>query len=157
MQSVLLHPTSEVCCSTHSNGAITIVKSAISATVLKHAQPSGQPCLACGSYCMILRQRCSSSLWQGVKAETDELFGPRGHLAASIQPDQSFTLFFSLPSDQALPVETLSCEVRGHTNSPSPSSFCYTIPSVSVHHALSCFLFLSLLCLPPSFCDTLAY
>ncbi len=56
----------------------------------------------------------------------------------------------SLPSDQALPVETLSCKVRGHTNSPTPSSFSYTISSISVHHTPLHFLFLFLLSLPPS-------
>lgn len=63
----------------------------------------------------------------------------------------------SLPSDQALPVETLSCEVRGHTNSPTPSSFSYTISSISVHHTLIHFPFLSLLSLSLSFSGTLAY
>lgn len=53
----------------------------------------------------------------------------------------------SLPSDQALPIETLSCKVRGHTNSSTPSSFSYTISSISVHHRLIHFPFLSRLSL----------
>lgn len=82
--------------------------------------------------------------------ETDELSGSRGHLAASIQTDQSFGSSLFQPSDRALPVETLSCEVRGHTNSPTPSSFPCLISSISVPS----FSALSLL---PSSCDTLAY
>lgn len=62
-----------------------------------------------------------------------------------------------LPSDQALSVETLSCKVRGQTNSPTPSSFSYTISSISVYHTLINFPFLCPLSLPPSFSDTLAY
>lgn len=47
----------------------------------------------------------------------------------------------SLPSDKALPIETLSCKVRGHTNSPTPSYFLYAIPSISVHQTLWHFFF----------------
>ncbi len=43
----------------------------------------------------------------------------------------------SLPSDQALPAETLSRKMRGHTNSPTPSSFSCTISSINVHHTLT--------------------
>lgn len=114
-----------------------------------HAQPSGQPCFGCESYYMILKQRSSFCLWHRVKTETDECSGSRGHLAASIQTDQSFTILIFLPSDQALPVETLSLKVRGHTNSPTPSFFSYTLSSVSVLFPLSS--------LSSSFSDTLAY
>lgn len=119
-------------------------------SVPDHTQPSGQPCFACGSRYMILKQRCSFCLWCRVKTETDECSGSRGHLAASIQTDQSFTILSFLPSDQALPVETLSFKVRGHTNSPTPSSFSYMLSSISVYHILIHFPFPCLPSLPPS-------
>lgn len=112
-------------------------------TVLQHMRPSGQPRIACGRHSVTLEQRCSSCLWLRDRTETNELSGSRGHLAASI-PNAS-------QPHSPLAVETLSCEVRGHTNSPTPSSFSYTVSSISVHHALTRLPFLHLI----SYCVTL--
>ena len=114
--------------------------------------PSGQLCSACGSSSMILKAwNCPSSLWQCAKTETDELLGSRGHLAASIQPDQRFTLFFLCPLTKRRPLKHQAVKVRGHTNRPIPSSLFYTVSSISVHHTLSCVLYLPPLSLTPHF------
>lgn len=84
-----------------------------------HAQPSGQPCFGRESYYMILKQRSSFCLWHRVKTETDECSGSRGHLAASIQTDQSFTVlfFFALWPSTACWNTELKGE-RSHTIAP---------------------------------------
>lgn len=127
-------------------------------TVPDNMQPSGLPHGACESNSMMLKQRCSSCLWHRGRTETDECLGSRGHLAASVQTDHSFTIlllsvspcffffFFSIQtSDQALPIETSSCKARGSTNRPTPSYFSFTVSPDSVHHAL---VHLPFLCLP---------
>ena len=130
----------------------------ITTTVLEHTQPPpGKPCLACGSYFTILKQRCSSSLWQRVKTETDGIFGSKGHLAASIQPDQSFTLFPLCPLTKRCPLKHWA--VRGEVTLIAPLHLLSPtwVSSILAHHALSVFLFLSLIRPSPSFGDTLAY
>lgn len=120
-------------------------------TMLKHTQPSGKPCSACGSYSMILKQRCSSCLWRRVKTETDELSGSRGHLAASIQTDRSFTLLFLCPLTMRWPLKHWAVRWEVTLIAPlhllSPTRF---PPSLSITHLYSSLSSAFSLFLPPS-------
>lgn len=99
------------------------------------------------------KQRLPSRLQQRAQTETDESCGLRGHLAASIQTEQSIAILSFLPSAQVLPVKSLSCGVKGHANSRSifllldyfiqlhlPQAHTPSLPVLSLFHSPSMML-----------------
>lgn len=136
MQSVLLLHTWEVCSNVCSNIIISVLRVTCfhDCTEAHAALWPAMPCV----WKLFHDIKAKMFFLPLAESEDRDRWAPRlERPPGCIHPNRSESHSpLSLPSDQALPVETLSCKVRGHTNSPTPSSFFYTSSSISVHHTL---------------------